>query len=248
MTAATAFIPARWESSRLPHKNYLPCAGESLVSRAIRVAVAARDLGLVQSVFVASDAHVAGYGFQDARYDYWRLRGVHVDHDRVGRDERDLNGADVTVSQLLAGLIADERPGLDADLFCILLPTSPLRTLRHLVESRLLLCPGVDLVMSVTPFRQNVFNALSDDNDGFGLLDSAQWSRAITPLVHDGTVLWCTRAVGEAGEGFYTGRRIGAAYHVPPEESVDINTQLDLDIADFLLRRRDGLPARADSR
>ena len=244
---ATAFIPARWESSRLPHKNYLPCAGESLVSRAIRVAVAARDIGLVQRVFVSADEGVtSGGGTDDARYDHWLTRGVRVASRRVW-DVGDLSGPEVTVSQLLAGLIAKKFPELDADLFCILLPTSPLRTLRHLVESRLLLRPGVDLVMSVTPFGHNVFYALRDENGALGLLDSHQWSRQIQPLVHCGTCLWVTRAVAEAGQGFYPRGRIIAPYHIPPEESADVNTQLDLDVAEFLLLRREALPERADS-
>src|SRR3990167_6632963 len=80
---ATAFIPARWDSSRLAHKNYLPCAGESLVSRAIRVAVAARDIGLVQRVFVSTDERVTGAGWTDARYDDWKARGVRVANRRA---------------------------------------------------------------------------------------------------------------------------------------------------------------------
>ena len=229
----TAFIPARWESTRLPHKNYLPCAGESLVSRAIRVAVAARDIGLVQQVVVAADCHVTSADVGAARYTDSRAgHRVSIEYNR-----KSLDGHDVTVSQLLAGFIAEQRDWMGAALFCVLLPTSPLRTLRHLVESRLLLRPDVDLVMSVTPIRANLRRALSEQDGRLGLLDSL-WSEEIRPLIHDGTVIWCTRAVAEAGTGFYDWwQRKCVAYHVPPEESVDVNTRFDFDVADFLLRR-----------
>ena len=244
----TVFIPARWESSRLPNKNYLECAGESLVSRAIRVAVAARDIGLVDHVVVSADGHVPSYGGELARYDEWQRRSGRVRRRRVVHvpgfeGELDLDGPGTTVSQLLAGLIrAGEWKELNADLYCVLLPTSPLRTLRHLVESRLLFQPGTDMVMSVTPFHQSVFHALRVTNGQLGLLDSARWTRTIAPLVHCGTVLWCSRSVAQTGTGFYADDRIIVPYPVPSHEAIDVNAQLDLDVADMLLRRREALP------
>lgn len=242
---ATAFIPARWNSSRLPHKNYLPCAGESLVSRAIRVAVAAMDIGLMDHVVVSADFHATSYA---GEYDKWQRRSVTVLKRRVVRipgleGELNLDGPETTVSQLLAGLIrSGEWRELNADLYCVLLPTSPLRTLRHLVESRLLFQPGTDMVMSVTPFHQSVFHALRVTNGQLGLLDSARWTRTIAPLVHCGTVLWCSRSVAQTGTGFYQDDRIIVPYPVPSHEAIDVNTQLDLDVADMLLRRREALP------
>ena len=148
-----------------------------------------------------------------------------------------MRAADATVLDVVrefCGAIRD--PGTEYDLVCLLLPPSPLRTLRHVVESRLLLREGADAVMSVTPFRQDVRYACVEHEGQVKRVGGENWTPETVFLKHDGTVIWARASWLNTAKDFYDGRIV--PYRVPPEESCDVDTQIDLDYAAFLLGRR----------
>jgi hypothetical protein len=159
------------------------------------------------------------------------------------------------------------RVALEAlpDFVCVLLPTSPLRTIRHLVESRLLLSDAVrativegegdlagremdlrfsvDGVMSVTPFRQDTAYALRVDDGMLALrFDPTEVRPAFKQdVVHDGTVIWVRSSALLAlppEANFYALNL--RPYVVSSHEAVDINEPSDLVIAEALLAYREG--------
>ena len=213
-----AFIPARSTSWRFPAKNLSRFRGLPLVACAIRVAVAARQARVVDDVVVSTDsAAVAAAAAQAGACTV------------AGRPpEVAARGARV-VDVLRCWLRDQPEP---PELVCVLLPTSPLRRLRHVVEARGLLSPQVDVVLSVTPFRQDPQHALVLAD---GLLTVSGVPDARPRWRHDGTVIWVRTAHLLAGRGFYDGTLAG--YPVPSEDSVDVDTPLDLAWAEFLAGR-----------
>ena len=243
------FIPAREHSTRFPYKNAALFAGEPLVVRAVRVAEEAQRLGLLDRIVVLTDRwgeveqalRDAGVRSGDrllvARRPTW-LAG-----DPAARVIDLLRHCLSNPPDPIEGLFAPSERWPVPDAVCVLLPTSPLRQVRHLVESYRLLTPGVDVVLSVTPFRQDIRGALGLEPDGRVLqLDTAQWPE-IPAWKHDGQVAWLRAAyiVGDEAkrEGFYAERSVG--YMVPPEESADVDVPLDLEYAEWLFSRENVL-------
>ena len=230
MTAA-AFIPARAHSTRLPNKNTRTVAGVPLVVRAVQVAKQAQAIGLVGEVWVdVEDGVTEKLALGAGATVRWRHYDLRTPETRVVDLVRHWLGG----GEDAFGRVLDPMP----DLVCVLLPTSPLRTLRHLVESRLLLDDAAEGVMSVTPYRQDTAYALREDA---GFLRLRFDPKEVRPSfqhdgVHDGTCLWARSSalLGLPPEANFYGLRL-RPYRVPPEESVDVNTERDLVVAEALI-------------
>lgn len=226
-----AFIPAKSHSARLRNKNVQVCGGVPLVIRALQVAQEARDLGLIDSVVVSVDEFDPVIRtMKQAGYDSWEYQPA------------DIRGKNIPVIQVLRRWLEDHAPAQGhhrPEIVCVLWPTSPLREVGHLVGSFRLLTPEVDAVLSVTDCRENPRTTCVVDPDGVLRLwhpgqlreQGYQYAR------HNGVVLWAwTRWLLTAKE-FYDSSRL-VPYWMAPDESVDIDTPLDLEWADFLLARR----------
>ena len=231
MTAA-AFIPARAHSTRLLNKNTRLVAGVPLVVRAVQVARQAQAIGLVGEVWVdVEDGVTEKLALGAGATVRWRHCDLRAPETRVVDLVRHwLGGGEDAYGHVLDPML---------DLVCVLLPTSPLRTLRHLVESRLLLDDAAEGVMSVTPYRQDTAYALTTLPDG--TLATRFDPKEVRPsfqhdTAHDGTVLWVRSSalLGLPPEANFYGLKL-RPYRVPPEESVDVNTERDLVVAEALI-------------
>ena len=224
---AAAYIPARSYSTRLPGKNLREVGGVPLVVRSAQVALEAKRVGLVGQVVA---------DVEDATTTRVVLReNVSIRHRPTWLCE-----PQTRVIDLVRAWLQDRESTDCPDLVAVLLPTSPLRVVRHLVESRLLLDDAADGVMSVTPFRQDVAYALGEEE---GFLRRQFIKRLGVPpcLKHDGTVIWARTSALlrlDPGDNFYALRL--RPYLVPPEEAVDVNAEMDLVIAEALLAHREG--------
>ena len=239
------FIPAREHSTRFPHKNSAPFLGEPLVVRAVRVAEKAQRLGLLDRIVVLTDRWgEVERALQDAEIFSVDERCLIARRPGWLTDDPQARVIDL-VRHCLTARLPDVNwpmppPWPAPDAVCVLLPTSPLRQVRHLVESYRLLAPGVDAVLSVTPFRQDVAGALFERDGRWHLWDSERAVPRYTLLKHDGSVAWLRAeyALSEAAkrDGFYGGATVG--YPVPPEESADLDVPLDLEYAEWLFSRK----------
>lgn len=226
-----ALIPAKAASKRLPRKNALLFDGESLVARTIRCA---REASVFDDIVVTTeDAQIAHQAREaGASVPFMRPRELSVDPAGV---------VDVT----LHAIAELEARGQTFDVVVILLPTSPFRTpddIRNALE--LFRSRGVDNLMSVSSYEHQPLSALKIEG---GLL---------TPLLPD----WINRTgAGADGQtpqvvranGAITICRISrlrqeknyyayplAAYEMPFERSVDIDTEADLNLAEYLLQKQ----------
>ena len=213
-----AFIPARKTSSRFPEKNLQPWVdGRPLIRVALELAADAKRNGFFDRVIFTRDWSTPS----------WRDSGT--DSDGVEHEIRseEMRAPSIRVIDLLRDWLGrqEEKPGA----VCVMVPTSPLRTMRHLVESyRLFEQERADVALSVVT-RAGAYRRKRD---------SVYWFSEPEAQEHDGTVLWCRSGFAlseEAGgkDGFYASCRI-VEYAVPSGESADINRPIDLEWARFL--------------
>jgi N-acylneuraminate cytidylyltransferase len=134
--------------------------------------------------------------------------------------------------------------GASDDLFVSLPAVAPLRQIADVVTAIAQLGrSGADVVVSYTEARRSPwFNMVIHDSEGF--LTVVMESNGVTvgrrqdsPQAFDlATVVYVT-TLGfiMQSEGIFAGRVTGV--EIPPERAIDIDTQLDFDIAEFLFER-----------
>lgn len=215
-----AVIPARGGSKGLPRKNLAPLAGVPLLVHTIRAAQAARSLD--RTVVSTDDAEIAAVA---------REAGAEV----VERPAA-LAGDDSRTEEALTHAVealGEPRPAIVVTLE----PTSPLRTARLIDECVALLeAKGAASVLTVTEDR-SVFGRLEDGR--FRHLEPGQprLRQLREPLYRESSTVYVTRT-----ESLVTGGSVLAepvyAVVVSPEEAVDVNSELDLLVAEAILRRR----------
>jgi CMP-N-acetylneuraminic acid synthetase/RimJ/RimL family protein N-acetyltransferase len=220
-----ALVPARGGSRRFPRKNVALFDGRPLVSRAVDVARAA---GVFDRIVVSTeDAEIAALGKAAGAEVHARDRALAADGARV------VDVCRAVLDELEAG-------GDPMDAFAVLLPTSPFRTAAHVRESLALLeSRRANVVMSVAPFPHVPQWAVRETRGflrlyfGRGTLKSRD---RLAPLYrHNGVVLWARTAAFRRQPDFYGPRVV--PYHMTLEDSVDVDHELDLRFAEFLLRR-----------
>lgn len=227
-----AVIPAKHRSERLPNKHSRTVGERSLVGWALHVAEQARRIGLVQDIVAVTDTTWVPDYFHDLPKD---ARCLH-------QPEETAVGVGATLRWLLrdgAEFCAD-LSGITWGAALILYPTSPLRTLRHLVESRLLLEDGWDGVLSMAPYRQDPWWAVMAEEE-IRLVNLLPLPEGAPPLwKSDGTALWVrTEAFLDRAKPplwFYALRL--RAYRMNRMQSVDVDYEDDLLLAEALLKRR----------
>ena len=224
-----AIIPARGGSRRLPGKNLRTLGGKPLVLRALETARAVRGL---DRLALSSDderiLHLAA-GFGDA-----------VAIERPAALARDDSPAIAYVAHALATLERRERLRFGAVV--ILQPTSPL-TLPEDVEATLtlLLRSGAESAVTVMRVDHAFHPAKFKRLEGDRLVpyleeEDGRFSAADLPavFVRNGAVYASRRSVIDRG------RVIGEdcrGHVMPRERSIDINEEIDLAYAEFLLSR-----------
>lgn len=229
----TAFIFARGGSKGLPRKNVRPLAGKPLIAWAIEQALAVERIGRVivstdsDEIAAVADAYGAEVPF---------MRPSELSGDRA--------------PEMLAWRHAldflQKVEGAMPDPFISVPATSPLR-----IPQDIDACideynqKGSDVVLTVTPARRSPwFNMVVRDGDGRCSLvnDDGDGRRVIrrqdAPEVFDiTTVAYVARAAYVFDhDNLFSGKL--SATVVPVERATDIDTLLDFEIADFLMRKR----------
>lgn len=238
---AVAVVPAKHRSLRFLGKHNRMVGARSLVGWALHMAEQAQRIGLVQDIVAVTDtAWVPDY-----------FQALPKGAGCLNQPERTALGVGATLRWLL---VESRRDKLSPDpipcpwdIALVLYPTSPLRTLRHLVESRLLLEEGWDGVLSVAPYRQDPWWAVTAEDEiaPVSLLTSAGYSMPdCAPALwkSDGTALWVrTGAFLDRAKPplWFYGLRL-RPYRMDRMESVDVDHEDDLLLAEALLTRRGG--------
>ena len=221
-------IFARGGSKGLPRKNLRELAGKPLLAHAIEVA---RRTPSIQRVIVSTDdAEIA---------DAARQWGAEVPFVRPAELARDESPEWLAWQHAIREM--ERLDGRRMDALVSVPATSPLRAAED-VEACIqsLLTTDADLVLTVTPSaRSPYFNMVTLGEGGLARLviapPEAVHRRQDAPPVYDiTTVAYAARAEFVLrAEGMFAGRV--RAVVVPRERALDIDTEMDLQFAEFLL-------------
>jgi CMP-N,N'-diacetyllegionaminic acid synthase len=225
-----AVIAARGGSKTLPRKNVALLGGRPLIAWTIE---AARDAATVsRTVVTTEDPEIAEIA---------RRYGADVPFVRPAELARDETPGTAPVVHAVRWLEANET--YVPDLVANLQPTSPYRTAGDIDAAVALLTERrADTVVSVTPVDHHPFWMKRVDADGwmhdFTFVDPPIVRRQDLPPVYrlNGALYLARRDVLLDTGGWYTGRT--AAYVMPFERSVDIDTAWDFRVAEMLLAER----------
>jgi N-acylneuraminate cytidylyltransferase len=230
------FVFARGGSKGIPRKNLRLLRGKPLIVHAIEAALASRYIPRV--VISTDDEEIAGVA---------RKHGAEVPFMRPAELASDTASEWLAWQHAIRAVSGGDRPNFD--IIVSVPATAPLRApadidacVEMLIES------GADGVTAVTePHRNPYFNMV--------VLDEARRARVVmgnekqfvrrqdAPPVYDMTTVvdaarpeWVLRV-----DGFFQGDV--RAVIVPRERALDIDSELDLEMAEFLLARRERLGA-----
>jgi CMP-N-acetylneuraminic acid synthetase len=212
-----ALVPARGGSKGIPRKNLAPLAGKPLLAWTLE---AARGAESVTRVVVSTDDDEIAALAQNL--------GAQVVARPPELAEDEVAMLDV-IQHALGGLGA-------CDVLVLLQPTSPLRRAEHVDGAvRLLLDSGADCVVSVVevPHRYEP-GSLMDLRDGRLVARSAPTTRQAKERVYarNGPAVLALRP-DRLGDDLYDGDC--RAFVMDERDSVDIDTQADLELAEKLL-------------
>lgn len=231
-TKPLCIIPARGGSKRFPRKNLAPFLGKPLLAHAIE---SAQESSVFDVVCVSSEDHEI--------LEVARSFGA----DMVIERPQALATDAVQIREVCGELLRDlSRGGRSYKDFGVLLTTNPLRTPENIREAYALFCQTqADFVMTVVSYThppQRALRTVDDRLEPFIGVDYMKQTQRLEPLYrHDGTVIFGqVETFLETGE-FYSGRIV--PFIMQPERSVDIDTPLDLEWAEFLARRATDLEA-----
>jgi CMP-N-acetylneuraminic acid synthetase len=227
-----AIIPARGGSKGLPGKNIKPLSGKPLIHYTLE---AARDCSLINDIFVSTDdAAIANCVRQ--------IQNVHI----IERPAH-LATDDATTVDVIRHFL-DEYKALNGawpKTVVLLQPTSPFRTAKHLEEALTqykALNPGSNLV-SICPAKpvswQGAVTTTDDKQAGlfeFHHTDRQENRQKEKPNYALNGAIYCASA-----EHFYQNQFMTKplhAYVMDTASSVDIDTPLDFQWAEFLLHAK----------
>jgi CMP-N,N'-diacetyllegionaminic acid synthase len=231
-----AVIPARGGSVTLPRKNLLPFCGKPLIGYSIAAAQEAKAAGApIDRIIVSTDdAEIAEVS---------RRLGAEVPFMRPAELARPDTPSLPVVAHALRQAEADGARRYDWVL--LLQPTSPLRT-KDDIRSALDLAGQNDAsaVVSVTSanYAHPAKLKLMQDGQlkpylGDSLQQPARQDFGFDVYKTNGAIYLTRREVLTEEGSFYGSRARG--FIMPAERSIDIDTLLDFEMAEFLLRRQD---------
>jgi N-acylneuraminate cytidylyltransferase len=232
-----AVVPARGGSKGIPRKNLQLLGGKPLVALAVETGRAAR---LVSRVLCSTDDPEIA--------DAARAAGGEVPFLRPPDLARDTS-EDWPVFMHALDFLAREDNWVP-DLVVNLRPTSPLRRPTHVDDAiRLLQDSGADSVKAVCLARQHPHKMWLRQPDGRGLLepflktpfrltrgpdvpraqlDDVYWQNGVVDVTRREVILEQKTIIGRSVAGLVT----------EPADSIDIDTPLDLALAELILQQR----------
>jgi CMP-N-acetylneuraminic acid synthetase len=233
MKRALAVIPARGGSKRVARKNLRDLGGKPLVAHTIEAALQA---DCFTDVLVSSDDP--------------EIRAVGAAYPGVTTEDRASEWASdtATVFSYIAALVAREDLASRYDVISLLLPTAPFRRAEHVKAGFSLLEPGVDAVVSVSPYEfPPQFGVLLDEATSAirpfvepsplqtGKTRSQDQARVYHP---NGAFYFAWWRAYASNRSFYLGKVRGCP--MTRADSVDIDDEDDLAYAQYLWGRRMG--------
>jgi len=220
-------IPARGQSKRFPRKNIVLINDKPLLVYSIEVALKAKLFDLVvvstEDEEIASIAAKAGVS-------------IHKRNPKFASDECRLTQVCLNVLEYFMD------QGNFYDIFCLLQPTCPLRSVNDLHKSYALLDDkNVNYVISICEFEDSPFWTLGVNEENFLYLffgDKYLVPRQKLPKIyrHNGSIIWARTQIFLKEKEFFKGSR-AVGYKMPLERSLDIDYPYQKLIVEALLNK-----------
>ena len=222
-------IPARGGSKRLPNKNIIGIANKPLLAWTIEAGTQSK---FIDRLIVTSD-----------NKDILKISSNHGAE--LIQRPNEISGDYSTTFDAIEHVI--ENINEDYDFICLLQPTSPLRTSKHIDEAiELLFEKKSDAVISVSEMNENPLwsNTLNDDLDMSDFLkDDVRNKRSqdLKKYYHiNGAIYICNIKKFLAQKTFFIKSNI-YAYIMKRERSIDIDDDFDFMIAECIMQRNSSL-------
>lgn len=220
-------IPARGGSKGIPGKNTVSLAGKPLIAYTIEVALAVADDP--RMIIVSTDSPKIAAVAESCGLSIPYMRPVELATDTAGSREVILD----------VMRFADEH-GIDYDAVVLLQPTSPLRIADDVRATLAAYSPDIDMAVTVTEASANpYYNCFETTDDGFLRISKGDGSltrRQDAPVAYEfnGAVYVINPdSLRRMPLGKFP-RRVPVV--MPAERSIDIDSPIDLAIAEVLLR------------
>lgn len=220
-----AIIPARSGSKRLPQKNIIKLAGKPLIYYTIN---AAKESGIFNKIVVSTENEEIGvvakkYGVEVLK----RSPKLATDKTRV-------------IDVFIHVVEELEKNGEKYDNVCLLLPTAPLRTSTDIKKAfRKFLNSDADALMCVMRFSPSPFWTLIEENGFLRPLwkkeSMIKTQEQRETFVDNGAMYIFKPDVLKREKTYYCEKLIG--YTMSREHSIDVDEEIDLKIAEFLLKK-----------
>lgn len=227
MSITNAFVFARGGSKGLPRKNVLTIAGLPLIAHGIQLAYKLKN---VEHVFISTDSsEIAEIG-------------VAYGAELIERpEELSSDSAPEWLAWQHAICTVQERYG-SFERFLSLPATAPLRILEDVERCIDALLPGIDLVITMAAaHRSPWFNMVTVGSEGIVKLvaiDGDVQRRQDAPICFDVTTVAYVARPQFILQASNMWQGSVAGVEIPVHRSIDIDTQLDFDIARYLMERR----------
>ncbi len=205
-----AVIPARAGSKRLPNKNISDLGGKPLLCWTLEAAL---DSNVFDDVYVSTDSYIIGEIANE-----WARMPVVLDRSpSLAEDDTPM-----------LSVVLDVANHVPCDLIFLLQPTSPFRTAQDIINvyDQMMASQG-DAVVSVT-------DATSDMVFQVGHANRMRPRHDI--VVPNGAIYAISTEALLRGEDWYSG--VSYVYRMPKDRSLDIDTEVDLELARMMLARK----------
>lgn len=220
-----AIIPARGGSKRLPNKNLLNLNGKPLVSHSIEAALNSKS---ISHVLVSSDSdkilEIAN-GYKNV-----------IIHKR----KEELSTDNATALQLVEDIFVNQKESFD--FISLLLPTCPFRTSKHIDEGFNLIDDKDDGVISLTTFNFPIALQVTTLGEYISLKENSPLitgntrSQNFSPNLRPNGGFYISRWDSfERNKNFWKGKV--RYYIMDMMDSVDIDSQIDLDLANLIIKK-----------
>lgn len=221
-----AIIPARGGSKRLPRKNILPLGGKPLIGWTIE---AAKNSAYIDDIFISTDDQEIAVVASQFGITVPELRPEELSTDTA-----------TTQSVLFYTL---EKYAKEADIVVLLQPTSPFRTAKHIDEAiESLVEKSAFSVVSVTPCEHppQWSNTLPDNGSmkDFLRLGYGKRSQDFGEAFRLNGAIYAYDIYRLLAIGEMAYRENTYAYKMPNYESIDIDNQIDFDMAEFFFQKK----------
>ena len=220
MTQITALVPMRHHSQRVPKKNSRILAGKPLFHHILSTLA---DVPELDAIYVDTDSPVIVEGIENS------FPAVNI----INRPE-DLRADDVSMNLI----IAHDMSVIGADIYLQTHSTNPLLqagTISKAIQVYLENSSKFDSLFSVTRLQTRLYNEAGKaiNHNSEELIQTQD----LPPLYEENSCIYLFTEAGLKQDGHRIGRS-PYIYEISPDEAWDIDTPLDFEIVDFLMKKK----------